>query len=107
MLDYPMLQAQNFAKLMQGYSIPTDETTQKVGSEGYSASPLSQVSSLLAALASYNPQSSTTKPTGKKDGGLMSSYADGGEVLPDIPDGAAYHDGQGNFYDQDGYLMGY
>lgn len=109
MLDLPMQQAQAYAKLMQGYSIPTGETTQKTGSAGMSTSPLSQVGGLLAALASYNPQKAA------KDGGAISSYADGGYVAPSmpmdggsfgLPAGAAYHDGQGNFYDQDGYLIG-
>ena len=96
MLDLPMQQAQAYAKLMQGYSIPTGETTQKTGSAGFSGSPLSQIGGLLATLAAYNPQS-------KAEGGSVSSYANGGEVTPT---GAAYHDGQGNFYDQDGYLIG-
>jgi hypothetical protein len=109
MLDLPMQQAQAYAKLMQGYSIPTGETTQKTASAGMSNSPLSQIGGLLTALAAYNPQK-----TGNKDGGAISSYADGGDVSYNMPpsvdaappSGAAYHDGRGNYYDQDGYLIG-
>jgi hypothetical protein len=46
-LDYPMVQAQNLAKLFQGLSIPTGETAQKVGPGAggqYALSPLSQIS---------------------------------------------------------------
>lgn len=102
-LDLPMQQAQAYSKLMQGYSIPTGETQQTTASGGFSNSPLSQISGLLAALSAYNPQTTTTS---KKAGGYISSYADGGDVSASAPDGAAYHDGQGNFYDQDGYLIG-
>ena len=95
LLDLPMQQAQAYAKLMQNYNIPTGTTEQKTGSTGVSNSPLSQVGGLLTALAAYNPQT-----------GSASSYADGGQVSAGIPAGAAYHDGQGNYYDQDGYLIG-
>jgi hypothetical protein len=75
-----------------------------------SNSPLSQISGLLTALSAYNPQTSVTQtPTvslARKAGGYVSSYADGGDVSLNAPNGAAYHDGQGNFYDQDGYLIG-
>jgi len=111
MLDLPMQQAQAFSKLMQGYSIPTGETQQTTGSQGFSNSPLSQISGLLSALSSYNPQTTATQtpiaaPAPNKNGGYISSYADGGEISSGMPQGAAYHDGQGNFYDQDGYLIG-
>jgi hypothetical protein len=32
--------------------------------------------------------------------------ADGGGLQDVMPNNAAYHDGQGNYYDQDGYLVG-
>jgi hypothetical protein len=51
-LDYPMAQAQNFAKLMQGYQVPMTTTEQRVGSQGYAGSPLAQITGLLAALGS-------------------------------------------------------
>jgi hypothetical protein len=117
MLDLPMQQAQAYAKLMQGYSIPTGETQQTTASSGMSNSPLSQISGLLTALAAYNPQTTIKQtptvslapgerlPSGKT-GGYVSSYAGGGDVSLNAPNGAAYHDGQGNFYDQDGYLIG-
>lgn len=52
-LDYPMAQAQNFAKLLQGYQIPMGATEQRVGSQGYAGSPLAQITGLLAALGSF------------------------------------------------------
>jgi hypothetical protein len=53
MLDYPMAQAQAFSKLLQGYTIPTTTTEQKVGSSAYTSSPLAQITGLLAALGSF------------------------------------------------------
>jgi hypothetical protein len=95
MLDQPMTQAQQFAKLMQGYQQPTGTVEQKVGpvSGAYSNSPLSQISSLLAGLGSFMP---------KAHGGVINK-ATGGSVSP--PSSASYHDGNGNFYDKDGILV--
>ena len=107
-LDYPMTAAQNYSKLMQGYQIPTGETKQTVGSTGYSNSPLSQITGLLAALGSFvNPSTTTISPAvvtnTKAEGGLMRSEAP--SASSNIPANAAYHDGQGNFYDADGNLV--
>jgi len=105
LLDYPMAQTQQFAKLLQGYQMPMGTTTQSTGSEGYSNSPLSQIAglgSLVAALYGV-PQSAI-----KKDGGVMRKAQGGGVRLADggmAPSGAEYHDGKGNFYDADGYLV--
>ncbi len=103
-LDQPMQQAQNFAKLLQGYIVPTSVTKQTVGSTGYSNSPLSQISGLLAMLGSLGGGGllnlAKTDST-KAEGGSVSTYADGGTVNPQI----AYTDGQGNFYDASGYLV--
>jgi hypothetical protein len=67
MLDNPMVQAQNFAKLMQGYTIPSGSTQQTVapGQQGqFSNSPLSMIIGLLSALGSfYNGSTPTTTPT--------------------------------------------
>jgi hypothetical protein len=52
-LDYPMAQAQNFSKLLQGYQVPMGTTEQRVGSQGYAGSPLAQITGLLAALGSF------------------------------------------------------
>jgi hypothetical protein len=52
-LDYPMIQAQNLAKLFQGLSIPTGETAQKVGPGAggqYGLSPLQQISGLASTI---------------------------------------------------------
>jgi hypothetical protein len=97
-LDQPMTQAQQYAKLLQGYAIPTTATKQVVGSTGYATSPLAQVTGLLAALGSFN-QPATSK---KADGGSVSGYYDGGMVSPE----AAYTDGYGNFYDANGTMVG-
>lgn len=118
LLDYPMAQTQNFAKLLQGYTIPTGQVSQITapGSQGnFSNSPLGQIAGLGALLAAFNGSTLTpSTTTGRAQGGLM-SMADGGEVgtSPDdgmntggVPDGATYHDGRGNFYDQNGYLVG-
>lgn len=54
-LDYPMTQAQNYAKLMQGYSIPMGTTTQAVtpGQQGqFSQSPLAAISGIAALINS-------------------------------------------------------
>ena len=125
-LNNPMLQAQNFSRLMSGYQIPTGSTSQTVGPQAgaYSNSPLSQIAGLGSLIASLYPQTNTasqtaqagqsdamaayyrsliprtaTTPPGGKDGGSI-GYADGGEV-----GSPAYHDGNGNFYDANGYLV--
>lgn len=106
-IDYPMTAAQNYAKLLQGYQIPTGETKQTVGSTGYTNSPLSQITGLLAALGSFaSPGSTTTlSPAAvtKADGGAIRSEAP--STTSNIPTSAAYHDGQGNFYDAQGNLV--
>jgi hypothetical protein len=97
MLDRPMLDAQAYSKLMQGYQIPTGAVKQVTGSTGYANSPLSQITGLLAALGSG--------VTGKDGGGIH--MAEGGlPSAPSMPQGAQYHDEQGNFYDANGYLLG-
>jgi hypothetical protein len=66
-LDYPMIQAQNLAKLFQGLNVPSGETLQKVGpgqAGQYSLSPLSQISGLLTGLGAFMGQPSGTTGTG-------------------------------------------
>jgi hypothetical protein len=100
-LDYPMTAAQNYAKLMQGYNIPSGSVQQTTGpgTQGqYGLSPLAQIGSLGSILYSlYNgdPNAALKSATGKADGGSI-----------ETPSNAAYHDGQGNYYDHDGYLVG-
>jgi hypothetical protein len=136
LLDYPMAQTQQFAKLLQGYQVPMGTTTQATGSEGYSASPLSQIAglgSLVAALfpadnpnadvirADYEAKiaannataelnaANAKKARGEARGGAIRKAHGGGVRLADggmAPTGAEYHDGNGNFYDADGYLVG-
>jgi hypothetical protein len=129
LLDYPMAQTQQFAKLLQGYQMPMGTTTQATGSEGYSNSPLSQIAGLGSLVAALFPNSGATeaaiaeanarkayydrggKPVGegRANGGVMRKASGGGVRLADggmAPSGAEYHDGNGNFYDADGYLVG-
>ena len=56
LLDYPMTQAQTFAKLLQGYTIPTG-TTQQVTAPGQQGqctnAPLAQIAGLLTASGAF------------------------------------------------------
>jgi len=118
LLDYPMAQTQQFANLLRNYNVPMGTTTQSTGSEGYSNSPLSQIAglgSLVAALFPSNSiqtelaQAQIDKLRKGKNGGVMHKAHGGGVRLADggmAPSGAEYHDGNGNFYDADGYLVG-
>lgn len=125
MMDYPMQVAQNYSKLLPTQYIPMGQTTQVTGpgqAGQYGLSGLSQVAtlaSLLQALGqgkfptvkdltpsagsgisiNVNPTGTATVAT-KKDGGSI-GYANGG-----VPTEAEYHDGRGNYYDSDGYLVG-
>ena len=106
-LDYPMQQAANYGKLLQGYAIPTSATRQATGSQGYATSPLAQMTGLLAALGSF-AGGSTAQPSATQTNigtaqqlvnlasGIKSlaGYADGG--------GVAYTDISGNMYDVSG-----
>ena len=116
LLDYPMAQTQQFAKLLQGYQMPMATTTQATGSEGFQNSPLSQIAGLGSLVASLFPNNSSqnayydamTAKALKKDGGPIHKANGGGVRLADggmAPSGAEYHDGSGNFYDADGYLV--
>jgi hypothetical protein len=126
LLDYPMAQTQQFAKLLQGYQMPMGTTTQATGSEGYSNSPLSQIAGLGSLVASLFPSDSNAglreaqiaaseadaaykRSMTKAKGGVIRKASGGGVHLADggmAPSGAEYHDGNGNFYDADGYLLG-
>ena len=119
MLDYPMAQTQAFAKLLQGYQMPTGTVQQTTGSEGYSNSPLAQIAGLLTGLGSFlrtqkdggvvnkakgggvrkkPPMSATMRGKGRRM--KMGGYASGGATP------IAYTDGNGNIYDTDGNLVG-
>ena len=119
MLDLPMAQTQAFAKLLQGYQVPTGTVQQVTGSQGYSNSPLAQIAGLLSGLGSFL----RTQPE-KKDGGVINKAKGGGVRKPPMSathrgkgrrfkmggyaDGGtlAYTDGNGNVYDVDGNLVG-
>ena len=65
-LDYPMLQAQNYAKLFGTPTIPAGETTQTTQpATALTPSPLSQITSLLASLGSIinRPSQVFNQPT--------------------------------------------
>ncbi len=81
-------------------------TTQSTGSEGYSNSPLSQIGGLGALMAALFPAPVAAK---NADGGAIKKADGGGVRLADggmAPSGAEYHDGNGNFYDANGNLLG-
>lgn len=117
LLDYPMAQTQQFAKLLQGYQMPMGKTTQTTGSEGFTNSPLSQIAGLGSLVASMFPNNSSqnayydamaAKALKGKDGGSIRKAKGGGVRLADggmAPTDAEYHDGNGNFYDVNGYLV--
>jgi hypothetical protein len=113
-LDYPMIQAQNYAKLLPQGMVPTGSIQQTVapGTQGqFGISPLAQVGSLasiLYSLYSGDPTGAATAagvPQKKADGGAV-MMAEGGDVEDVMPAGAEYHDGQGNYYDEHGFLVG-
>ena len=134
LLDYPMAQTQQFAKLLQGYQMPMGRTTQTTGTEAgtaYSGSPLSQIAGLGTMFASLFPNTNTADAQSeyykvlaenarnsgtttavapsKANGGAIRKANGGGVRLADggmAPTGSEYHDGNGNFYDVDGYLVG-
>ena len=64
-LDYPMLQAQNYAKLFGTPTIPGGSTVQRVApATALTPSPLGQITSLLTSLGSIlNPGSTTSSST--------------------------------------------
>lgn len=101
-LDNPMAQAQAFAKLMQGYTIPTGSTSQVTapGQQGqFTNSPLSQIAGLITALGALSQgtgggTSGSNTGTGSNTGilntllsGLGINFADGGVV--NMADGGA------------------
>jgi hypothetical protein len=121
LLDYPMAQVQNFSKLLQNQNIPLGTTSQVTGSQGYSNSPLSQIAGLGSLVSSLFPQQTATQDLQNQllqkqiaslkgaDGGAIHKAEGGGVRLANggmAPHGAEYHDGDGNFYDADGYLVG-
>jgi len=107
-LDYPMTAAQNYAKLMQGYTIPTGSVQQTTGpgQQGqYGLSGLAQIGSLGSILASlYSGDNNAALKAAESYGTTPAKKAEGGSI--GTPSNAAYHDGQGNYYDHDGYLVG-
>ena len=56
-----MQNAQNYAKLLQGYAIPTGQTSQTTASGPYANSPLSDIAGIVSLINSYN--NGTNTPT--------------------------------------------
>jgi hypothetical protein len=102
MLDYPMLQAQNYAKLFGTPTIPAGSTEQKVGpATQLTPSPLGQITSLLSGLGSImwpnNQGSSTTiNPT------AQSALASQGYSTDDISKIFNVLKGVGNIFMKEG-----
>jgi hypothetical protein len=128
LLDYPMAQTQQFANLLKNYQMPMGTTAQTTGSEGYSNSPLSQIAGLGSLVASLFPSGNPNADAQAKliqaqsdaaaaDAAYKKSLtkgANGGSIKKTgfrmanggmAPTGAEFHDGSGNFYDADGYLV--
>ena len=79
LLDYPMLQAQNYGRLLSGYTIPTGSTTQVTapGTQGqFSNSPLSQIAGLGTLFASLFGNNNSTS------GGTTGGSNTGGGSIP-------------------------
>jgi hypothetical protein len=95
--------------------VPTGSIQQTVapGAQGqFGLSPFAQATSLAAMIASAGGNKELTEaikggviPPAKAEGGAV-WMADGGDVEDVMPAGAEYHDGQGNYYDEHGYLVG-
>lgn len=83
-LDYPMQQAQNFAKLLQGYVIPTGSTRQTTapGQQGqFTNSPLSQIAGIGSLLQAISGGSSNN-PSGPNASALTSALSASGITDP-------------------------
>jgi len=113
-LDYPMTAAQAYAKLLPQGMVPMGSIQQTVapGTQGqFGVSPLAQIGSLgsiLYSLYSGDPTSVQNAATTAMQAGIPKK-ADGGAIIMaegGTPEGAAYHDGQGNYYNEHGYLVG-
>jgi hypothetical protein len=107
-LDYPMLQAQNYAKLFGTPQIPTGSLTAKTApgtQNSFGIGPLQQVVSLatlINALGSGNfKDANAAIAPAKADGGSITSGMDTGH-----PAGATHVDSNGNYYDESGNLVG-
>lgn len=106
-LCYPMTQAGQYAKLLQGYQIPTGGVTQVCGpmAGAYSNSPLSQIAGLGSLIGAFTGAKATKcaagGAVGHKDGGEI-CHAHGAVPKKII----AYHDGKGHVYDLNGNLVG-
>lgn len=79
MLDNPMLQAQNFSRLMQGYTMPMGQVQQQVapGQQGqFTNSPLSQIAGLGTMLAALmgNPDQTALQQAQQQQATAMADY---------------------------------
>jgi hypothetical protein len=79
MLDMPMTQAQNFSKLLQGYTMPMGQVQQTVkpGEQGqFTNSPLSQIAGLGTMLAALmgNPDQQALQAAQQQQATAMAQY---------------------------------
>lgn len=85
-LDYPMTQAQNFAKLLQGYTIPAGSTSQTIapGTQGqFTNSPLSQIAGLASIINSIYNTGNTTQSAQTNYYNQMTAKSRGWTANPD------------------------
>jgi hypothetical protein len=105
-LDYPMLQAQNYAKLMQGQAVPTgsQESITKPGQAGqYGQSGLEQMMTLAALYKAFeNGNMSNLGDIVNKP----KKVAEGGSINSGPPSGAMFYSDDGSFYDGEGNELG-
>ena len=110
-LDYPMKQVQDFARLLQGYQVPTG-TTQQVTAPGqqgqFTNAPLAQIAGLLTALGAFGQGMGGTA-TGQ--GNIFSDLATAASNIPNtisglFKDGGAIRKAEGGSIDATGREVG-
>jgi len=107
-LDYPMLQAANFSKLMQNQEVPKGETssTSAPGTAGqYGMSGLQQMIALYAMYKAINDPANT-KLSDLSGFVNPPPKAEGGSIRSGVPESAVFYDEDGGFYDAEGNQLG-
>jgi hypothetical protein len=105
-LDYPMLQAQNLAKLFQGVTLPASEVSQvtkPASTTQLGQSPLAQITGLLSGISGIiNPPASGTTSTGTISPAAQAALTSQGFGLDDITKIANAVRGFGNIFMKEG-----